>query len=175
MRREGLLLAFVRDATSAPAPPDERMEGPPVLALSSATAGAKEWAASVGERSTIEVAVSSAGGPGRGIYVELGGPAHASGLLVAETVSVGEGPAMREAAFAEQGMLARAELPDVVLKAAMVVDPNAKKPRAMPTLVVRIGIRGGKAGANLLTIRVGPMRAEPGRGSALQGKRIVTR
>ncbi|MBA3545632.1 MAG: hypothetical protein H0T76_04045 [Nannocystis sp.] len=175
VRRKGLLLGFVRDATSPPAPPDQRLVGPPVLAFSSAIAVAKEWAASVGERAIIEVAVASAGGPGRGIYVELGGPAYASGLLVAETVSVGEAPAMREAAFVEQGTVVRAELTDVVLKAALAVDPDAKRPRAMPTIVVRIGIRGARPGANLLTVRVGPMGADGGRGSALQGKRIVTR
>lgn len=175
IRRQGLLLAFVPDADAPVVPAEERVVGPPALALSKATAGAGEWTAAAGESTTIEVGVASAGGAGKGIYVEVGGPAMASGLVIAETAWVGDGSTKREATFAQRGMVARAEIPDVALRAAYVIDPSAKRQRPMPTIVVRVSVRGGKAGANLLTVRVGPLGADPGRGSALQGKRVVTR
>jgi hypothetical protein len=174
MRRQGLLFAFVPDADAPPEPAEERVIGPPALALSKSTAGG-EWSATADKTTVIEVGVASAGGAGKGIYVELGGPAFASGLVIAESASVGEGANKREATFTQRGMAVRAELPEVVLRAAYVHDPSAKRQRPMPTILVRVAVKGGKPGANLLTIRVGPLGAEPGRGSALQGKRLVTR
>lgn len=157
-----------------------RMTGPPALALSKATAGAGEWNASRETTTTVDVAFSSAGGKGKGIYVEVGGPAFASGLVVAETVSIGKGDAKIEAKFAVRGAASRAELPEVVLEPAYAIEEPRRRttrpepPPPMPVMIVRVGVRGAKPGANLLTIRVGPLGADPGRGSALQGKRIVT-
>lgn len=156
-----------------------RMVGRPALALSKATAGAGEWHASVQETTTIDVAFSSAGGKGKGIYVEVGGPAFASGLVVAETVSIGRGDPKEQATFVGRGAAARAELTEVALEAAYAIEEPRRRttrpepPPPMPVMIVRVAVRGAKPGANLLTIRVGPLGAEPGRGSALQGKRLV--
>jgi hypothetical protein len=156
-----------------------RQVGRPALALSKATAGAGEWQASRETTTTIDVAFSSAGGKGKGIYIEVGGPAFASGLVVAETVSTGKGDAKVEAPFAVRGAAARAELTEVALEAAYAIEEPRRRttrpepPPPMPVMFVRITVRGAKPGANLLTIRVGPLGAEPGRGSALQGKRVV--
>jgi hypothetical protein len=158
-----------------------RMIGPPALALSRATAGAGEWHVGAGESTTIDVAFSSAGGKGRGLYVEVGGPAFASGLLTAVDVSFGRDAARVEANFTTRGAVARAELADVNLEPAFAIEEPRRRttrpepPPPMPVMFVRVTIRGAKAGANLLTIRVGPLGAEPGRGSALQGKRLVVR
>ena len=156
-----------------------RAIGRPALALSKATAGAGEWPATRESTTTIDVAFSSAGGKGKGIYVEVGGPAFASGLVVAEFVSIGKGDAKVEAKFTVRGGASRAELPEVALEAAYAIEEPRRRttrpepPPPMPVMIVRVGVRGAKPGANLLTIRVGPLGAEPGRGSALQGKRLV--
>lgn len=36
-------------------------------------------------------------------------------------------------------------------------------------------LRGDKAGAGLLTVRIGPIKADPGRGSIVQGKTLSVR
>ncbi len=172
--------ATKRAPLAAPVGP-ARMIGPPALALSKATAGAGEWSVAPGATTTIDVAFSSAGGKGRGLYVEVGGPAFASGLLTAESVSFGRDAAKVEAAFATRGAAARAELGEVALEPAFAVEEPRRRttrpepPPPMPVMFVRVTIRGAKVGGNLLTIRVGPLGAEPGRGSALQGKRLVVR
>jgi len=168
--------AAKRVAAPAPMGPG-RAVGPPALALSKATAGAGEWNASCEASTTIDVAFSSAGGKGKGIYVEVSGPAF--GLMTTESVSIGKGDAKTEATFTLRGAAARAELRDVVLEPSFAVEEPRRRttrpepPPPMPVMIVRITLRGSKAGANLLTIRVGPLGADPGRGSALQGKRIV--
>ena len=69
----------------------------------------------------------------------------------------------------------RAELPELALEAAFEVDSNKKAPPPPPIEPRRVivTIRGEKAGAGLLTVRVGPIGASGTSGSAMQGKTLT--
>ncbi len=167
-----------------PAPPPttpqasgrERVRGPAVLGVA-AKPGVASWTLRCGEDAELALTVRNAGGPLRGIYVELGGPALAT--LAPVNVQV----AGHQATFVGKTGSARAELADVAMAAAETPLSDAEKkaakssaPIAAPAspsedLIVRV--RGTKVGQGLLTIRVGPLSATGAAGSAMQGKTVT--
>ncbi|MFO0678543.1 MAG: hypothetical protein U0169_18550 [Polyangiaceae bacterium] len=122
-----------------------------------------------GTASTVEVPFVSAGGANRGVYVELGGPALMDKLVElveAEVAGVKKALTPRGASF-------RADFEDLVIDAAYEEVPKGALPNPpMPSSIAKVTVRGAKAGQGLLTVRIGPVKAEPGRGSVLQGKSV---
>ena len=50
---------------------------------------------------------------------------------------------------------------------------GALPPPAAPSLYLRIEVFGIKPGNGVLTVRITPLKAAPGRGSVLQGKSVT--
>ncbi len=172
--RAEILLGELAKPPARPRPPPSgppRHRGAPSLAV----LARGRWAARVDEVVTIELVLTSAGGPAAGLYVELGGPALSGGLVAPVQVSIGEG----RGTFLQSGSGARSELRGVSLEPGYVVAPPRKGeplpplPPPNPTVRVQLELRGGKPGQGLLTVRVGPLAVAGTAGSALQGKNLV--
>lgn len=167
-------LAPPPEPVAPPPPPSmDTVKGPPALALARIPEQTSAWESRKGESFAVELGFTSAGGAGKGVYVEVGGQALADGLVSPKRVEIDD----HVAEFAKKGGIARAELPAVALAAALALpEPRRRgpplEPQPDPTRA-RVEFDAVKNGAGLLTVRVGPLGAEPGRGSALQGKRVV--
>lgn len=149
------------------------VKGPPSLALVKSEA-ARPWEASVGQAFVIDIPFTNQGGVSEGIAVEVSGAATQAGLVTLQRVRVGEA----EAALVVKGSAARGELPAVTLPAGSAVEYDRKKGLPLPdvfTLLARVELTAVKAGASILTVRISPLRAAPGRGSVLQGKSVTVR
>lgn len=149
----------------------KRVKGNPSLSLL-ATAGVG-WACAVKGETALELLVTNAGGEMKGMYVELAGPAVASG--VAEAVDVRAGDV--QVPFVTKGTTARAELPSFAMLAGYGPPPPVRRGQIdlhpkNPQFYLNVGVRGKKKGSGLLTVRVGPLPANTS-GSAMQGKTIV--
>ena len=127
-----------------------------------------QWSAPAGEPLIVRLGMISSGGPGKGVYVDAGGPA--VGSLVVPEKAVLDGI---EAPFKKTGSGYRAEFPTWALV------PEADLPDKLPFGVVApvpklysmyITLTGAKAGEALATLRVGPLSLPGTKGSALQGK-----
>jgi hypothetical protein len=147
-----------------------RASGQPTLALMAKVGGG--WTCAREADLLLNLVVSSAGGRVRGIYVELGGPALASGLVGAGAVTCGS----EVTAFALRGTAARCEIPATMMDAGFLPPPSGKghpPPPPNPSLELQVSLRGLKAGQGLLTVRVGPLTNTGTAGSAMQGKNLV--
>jgi hypothetical protein len=147
--------------------------GPPSLALAKAEA-ARVWEASVSEPLAIEIPFTNQGGKSQGVSVEVSGAAFEAGLVAPRQVRVGDA----EAPLIVKGGVARAELPDVGLVAGTVMEYGRNKSLPPPEIIILracVELTGVKAGSAILTVRIMPLRAAPGRGSVLQGKSITVR
>lgn len=148
----------------------KRVKGNASLSMLATTSGM--WNCGIGGASAIELLISNMGGPVNGIYVELGGPAVASGNVEGIDVRIGD----FEAPLVTKGSMARCEIPKFTMLAGYgppipvrrgQVDLQPKN----PTCYINVGVKGKKGGQGLLTVRVGPLPAgSPG--SAMQGKTI---
>ena len=156
-----------RASTSAP----EIIKGPPSLILSKGE-GLKPWSLSEGQALSIEIPFANQGGVGRGVSVEVAGPALAAGLVKPLCARIGD----EEVPLVVKGAAARAELPRVPLPAAVMAVQEGKKgaaPAALAFLVASVELTGVKAGSSVLTVRITPLGAAGGRGSVMQGKSVT--
>jgi hypothetical protein len=150
-----------------------RARGAPSLTLS-AKPGTTSWACPSNGTALLELTVTSKGGPVSGLYVELGGPAVASGVVTGDWVTLGS----ESAAFDAPGAGPRAALPAGRMEAGFAVVERVKgrapppAPLPDPALELRLTIRGAKPGQGLLTVRVGSLAAGAA-GSGMQGKNLV--
>jgi len=157
-----------------PAEP-KRAVGAPALGLLSDLR--VPWRATEGGSTALELVLTNRGGPLKGAYVEVAGAGVTQDKLVtAHDVAV-QGQPKTTAAFAVKGGVARAEIPQLALEAGYAEVTGKKKsdvpPPPPPSLRLVVNVRGEKAGAALVTIRVGSLDANEPRGSALQGKTFV--
>ncbi|HEX7602460.1 MAG TPA: hypothetical protein VF316_12680, partial [Polyangiaceae bacterium] len=127
-----------------------------------------QWSAAAGQPLIVRFGLISSGGPGKGVYVDAGGPAMA-GLVVPEK-AVLDGI---EVPFKKTGSGYRAEFPTWALV------PEADLPDKLPFGVVApvpklysmyVTLTGAKPGEALATLRIGPLSLAGTKGSALQGK-----
>jgi hypothetical protein len=128
-----------------------------------------QWSAPAGAPLVVRLGMISSGGPGKGIYVDAGGPG--TGSLIVPEKAVIDGI---EAPFKKAGAGYRAEFPTWALV------PEADLPDKLPFGVVApvpklyslyiTLMAGAKPGEALATLRVGPLNLPGTKGSALQGK-----
>lgn len=150
-----------------------RATGAPSLTLAEA-ASPSAWALGAGASLEVTVGFSNLGGASRGVYVEIGGAAVHAGLVDATDVRIGAARARLE----RVGTVFRAELPQVELLAGLLPDPDEKRGKQLLYEGVHratVTLRGNTLGSGLLTVRIGPLRAEAGRGSIVQGKTLTVR
>jgi hypothetical protein len=152
-----------------------RATGTPSLTLAEA-ASPSTWAMAPGASLNVTVGFANLGGASKGIYLEVGGQAVLSGLVSATDVRIGSSATK----FEKRGAAFRAEVPTVDLHAGLLPDPDEKGGRGRLPLYdgihrANVTLHGDKAGAGLLTVRIGPLKAEPGRGSIVQGKTLAVR
>lgn len=153
----------------APKPGPVRASGPPSLALAGPGAP-RVWTTAAGEALTLEIRFTNHGGPGKGVSVEVGGPALQAGLVQPRRVVLDD----LEAALPERGTASRAELPGFTIVAGMGERPPKGEAFADPAVrVARVELVGVKAGTAVLTVRITPLGAVGGRGSVLQGKSLT--
>jgi hypothetical protein len=150
-----------------------RATGTPSLTLAEA-ASPSVWALAPGAALNVTVGFANLGGPSKGVYVEVGGQAVLSGLVSAGDVRIGS----TSTKFEKKGSVFRAEVPQTELHAGLLPDPDEKRgkqPLYEGIHRANVTLRGDKAGAGLLTVRIGPIKADPGRGSIVQGKTLSVR
>ncbi len=150
-----------------------RAAGPPSLVLTEA-ATPSVWALEAGSALEVTVGFGNVGGASQGVYLEVAGPAIASGLASATEVRVGA----QSARFEKVGSSYRAELPTLSLLAGLQPDPDDKRSK-LPLYDgahrAKVALAGRSKGAGLVTVRIGPSKAAPGRGSIVQGKTLAVR
>jgi len=150
-----------------------RATGTPSLTLAEA-ASPSVWALAAGASLNVTVGFANLGGASKGVYLEVGGQAVLSGLVSATDVRIGQ----TSTKFEKKGAAFRAEVPAVDLHAGLLPDPDEKRgkqPLYEGIHRANVTLQGSKAGSGLLTVRIGPLKAEPGRGSIVQGKTLVVR
>jgi hypothetical protein len=155
--------------------PSLRVQGPPALALSKGDQRPSPWMLMVGEPFAIEIPFTNQGGASRGIAIEISGAALQTGLVRTARAKVGEVETMLESKPGAASV--RGELGDVAMEAGFTPIGGDKKgalpPPAAPSLYLRIEVFGVKPGNAVLTVRITPLKASPGRGSVLQGKSVT--
>ncbi len=150
-----------------------RATGTPSLTLAEA-ASPSVWALAAGASLNVTVGFANLGGASKGVYLEVGGQAVLSGLVTATDVRIGQ----TSTKFEKKGAAFRAEVPAIDLHAGLLPDPDEKRgkqPLYEGIHRANVTLQGHKAGSGLLTVRIGPIKAEPGRGSIVQGKTLVVR
>lgn len=152
-----------------------RATGAPSLTLAEA-ASPSTWALASGGALNVTVGFANLGGASKGVYVEVGGQAVLSGLVSASDLRLGQASTK----FEKKGAAYRAEVSSIDLAAGLLPDPDEKRGGGKVPLYdgiqrANVSLQGIKAGAGLLTVRIGPMKAEPGRGSIVQGKTLVVK
>jgi hypothetical protein len=152
-----------------------RATGTPSLTLAEA-ASPSVWSVSPSGSLNVTVGFANLGGASKGIYLEVAGQAVLAGLVSATDVRIGQ----TSTKFEKKGAAFRAEVPTVDLHAGLLPDPDDKGGRHKLPLYdgihrANVTLHGDKAGAGLLTVRIGPMKAEPGRGSIVQGKTLTVK
>lgn len=152
-----------------------RATGSPSLTLAEA-ASPSTWALTSGGALNVTVGFANLGGASKGVYVEVGGQAVLSGLVSASDLRLGS----TSTKFEKKGAAYRAEVAAIDLSAGLLPDPDEKRGGGKVPLYdgiqrANVSLQGTKAGAGLLTVRIGPMKAEPGRGSIVQGKTLVVK
>lgn len=153
-----------------------RATGAPSLTLAEA-ASPSTWALASSATLNVTVGFANLGGASKGVFVEVGGQAILSGLVSATELRLGS----TSTKFEKKGGAYRAEVPTIELNAGLLPDPDEKRvPGGKQPLYdgiqrANVSLHGTKAGSGLLTVRIGPMKAEPGRGSIVQGKTLVVK
>jgi len=152
-----------------------RATGSPSLTLAEA-ASPSTWALATGAPLNVTVGFANLGGASKGVYVEVGGQAVLSGLVSASDLRLGQASVK----FEKKGAAYRAEVAAIDLAAGLLPDPDEKRGVGKVPLFdgiqrANVSLQGNKAGSGLLTVRIGPMKAEPGRGSIVQGKTLVVK
>lgn len=174
--------ALVRPVPKVVAPPRSivqapslRVQGPPALALSKGDQRPSPWTMITNEAFVIEIPFTNQGGASRGVAIEISGPAFQSGLVRTTRARVGDVETMLESKPGAASV--RGELADVAMEAGFTPIGGDKKgalpPPAAPSLYLRIEVFGVKPGNGVLTVRITPLKAAPGRGSVLQGKSVT--
>ena len=155
--------------------PSLRVQGPPALALSKGDQRPSPWMMMAGEAFVIEIPFTNQGGASRGIAIDISGPALQSGLVRTTRARVGDVETMLESKPGATSV--RGELGDVAMEAGFTPIGGDKKgalpPPAAPSLYLRIEVFGVNPGNAVLTVRITPLKASPGRGSVLQGKSVT--
>ena len=153
-----------------------RATGAPSLTLAEA-ASPSTWALTSGATLNVTVGFANLGGASKGVFVEVGGQAILAGLVSATELRLGS----TNTKFERKGAAYRAEVSTIDLNAGLMPDPDEKRmPGGKQPLYdgiqrANVSLHGIKAGSGLLTVRIGPMKAEPGRGSIVQGKTLVVK
>ncbi|MBN8613690.1 MAG: hypothetical protein J0L92_24050 [Deltaproteobacteria bacterium] len=150
-----------------------RATGAPSLTLAEA-ASPSVWALASGATLNVVVGFANLGGVSKGVFVEVAGQAVLSGLVAAGDVRIGSTSTKLE----KKGASFRAEVPTIDLSAGLLPDPDEKRgkqPLYEGIHRANVTLDGLKPGAGLVTVRIGPLKAEPGRGSIVQGKTITVR
>lgn len=150
-----------------------RATGAPSLTLAEA-ASPSVWAVNTGGSVNVTVGFANLGGASKGVYLEVAGQAVLAGLAAAVDVRMGSSSTK----FEKRGASFRAEVPAVELNAGLLPDPDEKRgkqPLYEGIQRANVTLEGLKAGSGLLTVRIGPLKADPGRGSIVQGKTITVR
>lgn len=174
--------ALVRPVPKVVAPPRAivqapslRVQGPPALALSKGDQRPSPWTMATNEAFVIEIPFTNQGGASRGVAIEVSGAAFQSGLVRTTRARVGDVETMLESKPGSASV--RGELADVAMEAGFTPIGGDKKgalpPPAAPSLYLRIEVFGVKPGNGVLTVRITPLKAAPGRGSVLQGKSVT--
>jgi hypothetical protein len=155
--------------------PSLRMQGPPALALSKGDQRLSPWTMTTEEPSVIEIPFTNQGGASRGVAIEISGPAFQSGLVRTTRAKVGDVETMLTSKPGAASV--RGELGELAMEAGFTPIGSDKKgalpPPAAPSLYLRIEIFGVRPGNAVLTVRITPLKALPGRGSVLQGKSVT--
>jgi hypothetical protein len=150
-----------------------RATGTPSLTLAEA-ASPSVWALAAGASLNVTVGFANLGGASKGVFVEVGGQAVLATNVSAQDVRIGSSSTK----FEKKGAVFRAEVPSVDLHAGLLPDPDEKRgkqPLYEGIHRANVTLQGDKAGMGLLTVRIGPLKAEPGRGSIVQGKTLTVR
>lgn len=146
------------------APP--RVVGPAALGL---IADKVPWQVAVGGDAALQLVLANRGGPVKGIYIELSGPAIEGKQVQPIAITAGD----HTAPFV--GSPPRAELTSLALDPGFV-EPTGKRPRQAPPLppppsvVLTVNVKGLAAGSGLLMVRIGALA---GGASAMQGRGIT--
>lgn len=171
----GRILLRTLEPPAPPAPPPrppakpERAVGTPSLALAG-PGGPRVWTVATGSVLPLEIPFTNHGGIGKGVAIEIGGPAFAAGLVQVQRAVVGE----LTAPVVARGGAARVELPGVPLLAGLTDRGPKNAPLPDPAAqMLRVELVGAKAGTAVLTVRITPLGVPPGRGSVLQGKSLT--
>ena len=155
--------------------PSLRVQGPPALALSKGDQRPSPWMMMTGEAFVIEIPFTNQGGASKGIALEISGAALQSGMVRTTRAKVGDVETMLESKPGAASV--RGELGEVAMEAGFTPIGGDKKgalpPPAAPSLYLRIEVFGVKPGNAVLTVRITPLKAPPGRGSVLQGKSVT--
>jgi hypothetical protein len=146
--------------SKAPLREPARRHGSPMLAAIPIT---PRWSTKAGGELTIEIVVRNAGGAGKGVWVELGGPG-------ASAVELGEVTLERASRARLDG--GRAMIPDAVIPAGYEPVKKGEAPPPDEGAMLRVVLRAQRTGSALLTIRVGPGAGGSTSGSALVGRTL---
>jgi hypothetical protein len=133
------------------------------------TAVPSQWVVPEGGELVVTFEIGNTGGKLDGLYVEIGGPgatAITGGALACDGAS---------GVLEQKGAVLRGELPTLALEAGFADDGGQKPPlplfAASRPLEIRLRARSKSAG--LVTVRIGPLKGQPGRGSVVQGKQLT--
>ena len=132
------------------------------------------WALAAGASLNVTVGFANLGGASKGVFVEVGGQAVLAMNVSALDVRIGS----TSTKFEKKGAVFRAEVPTIDLHAGLLPDPDEKRgkqPLYEGIHRANVTLHGDKPGMGLLTVRIGPIKAEPGRGSIVQGKTLTVR
>ncbi|EYF01119.1 Hypothetical protein CAP_8624 [Chondromyces apiculatus DSM 436] len=165
-------------ALEAPAPPPPkplprtgpaRAVGTPSLALAG-PGEPRTWTIAAGETLKVKIPFTNHGGPGKGLAIEVSGPALTAGLVKPERATLGD----VELPLEMKGAAARAELPDFAVPPGLLERGPKNSPLPDPAAMqARLELAGAKAGSGVLTVRLIPLGTPGGRGSVLQGKSLT--
>jgi hypothetical protein len=163
------------EGVAAPIIPSSRPRatGTPSLTLAEA-ASPSVWALAAGASLNVTVGFANLGGASKGVFVEVGGQAVLAMNVSALDVRIGS----TSTKFEKKGAVFRAEVPTIELNAGLLPDPDEKRgkqPLYEGIHRANVTLHGDKPGMGLLTVRIGPIKAEPGRGSIVQGKTLTVR
>jgi hypothetical protein len=140
-------------------------EGPPALGFPTSKAPAAPWSGAAGASIEIVMTVRSTGGAGSGVRVDLSGPAIAEGLVVPESVAIGEHVAPFASDAKGGGISAVVHGAPIPRGLVYPLDPKPNSPEvgaegaallAATHVEVRLTLRAARAGSALLSVAVRP-------------------
>ncbi len=152
----------------APPPPRARAQGQSVITLVK-TAVPSQWVVPPDGELVVTFEIGNTGGKLDGLYVEIGGPG--AGAIPGGTLACDGTSGVLE----QKGATLRGELPKLAIEAGFADDGGQKPPLPLhaSSRPLEIRLRARSKSAGLVTVRIGPLKAPPGRGSVVQGRQLT--